>query len=124
GRRRARRAREPQQEERELPLGIAVRLERLEAVAPGAPRDLLGTELPADLGPNELAARQAEGAPDLRKRDRRAVAEARVDLDALEHLVVARDVLDRVEVETGVELAVHAREEVPRERGGDAGRVV
>src|SRR5262245_44341595 len=96
----------------------------LEAEAAGVRGHLVHLELPADLGEDHLARADAEAAAESREGHDRLAREAREDLDPVERLVVVGDVLDRLDVEVGAELAVHAREVVAREGGAHAGAVV
>jgi hypothetical protein len=103
---------------------VAEHAHGLEAETRAVGRDLVRLELPADLGEDHLALRDSEAPSGLRQVDRLLAQEARVDLDAVEEGVVVRDVLDRGRVDRRPELAVHAREEVPRERRAPPGAVV
>src|SRR5881409_458752 len=59
----------------------------LEAVARDGGRHLVGTELPADLGHDHLAGRDAEAPAEVAKLDHRLAREAREDLDPVEPVV-------------------------------------
>ena len=117
-------AAEPEEEEGEGLRRVGEVPDRLEAEARRVCGHLVDLELPADLGEDHLARSDPEAAAEPGERHDRLAREAGEDLDPVERLVVVGDVLARAQVEVGPELAVHAREVVPRESGAHAGAVV
>lgn len=81
-------------------------------------------ELAADLGENLLSGPDLEGAAERSDVQRLRRRELREDLDPLPLLIIAGDVLDVVEIEPGVQLAIHPLEQILRELRRDPRRIV